>query len=93
MTDEQDDFKKKLDKLKPKKKQIDVAEGLLSDAKSYEGKLMAVQIIAEREKDRVVLLFKKMLQPPPPAPPRSIEPPPAPPAPPPKKKGLFGKKK
>jgi hypothetical protein len=91
MTDEQDDFKKKLDKLKPKKK-LDVAEGLLSDAKSYEGKLEAVKIISEREKDRVVLLFKKMLQPEPPPPPRSIEPPP-PPKPPEKKKGFFGKKK
>jgi hypothetical protein len=51
---------------------------------------MAVQIIAEQERDRVVLLFKKMLQPELPKPP----PPPAPkPLPPPaKKKGFFGKK-
>jgi hypothetical protein len=88
-TEEQEEFKKKLKSLKPKKK-IDVAEGLLSDAKSYEGKLMAVQVIAEREKDRVVLLFKKMLQPEPPKPPA----PPTPKSPtlPPKKKGFFGKK-
>lgn len=90
MTDDQDEFKKKLDSLKPKKKKLDVAEGLLSDAKSYEGKLMAVQIIAERERDRVVLLFKKMLQPEPPKPPPP--PPKPPPPPPPKKKGFFGKK-
>ena len=88
-TEEQDEFNKKLKSLKPKKK-IDVAEGLLSDAKSYEGKLMAVQIIAERERDRVVLLFKKMLQPDPPKPPPA--PAPKPPPPPPKKKGFFGKK-
>ena len=90
-TEEQDEFKKKLEALKPKKKKIEVAEGLLSDAKSYEGKLMAVQIIAERERDRVVLLFKKMLQPEPPK--KRIEPTLAPvKAPPPKKKSFLGKK-
>jgi hypothetical protein len=89
-TEEQDEFKKKLEALKPKKKKLEVAEGLLSDAKSYEGKLMAVQIIAERERDRVVLLFKKMLQPVPEVV-KPKEPPRAAP-PPPKKKGFFGKK-
>lgn len=90
MSDEQDDFKKKLEALKPKKKKLEAAEGLLSDAKSYEGKLMAVQIIAEREKDRVVLLFKKMLQPEPPKPIPPPAPKAAPPAP--KKKGFLGRK-
>jgi hypothetical protein len=91
-TEEQDEFKKKLEALKPKKKKLEVAEGLLSDAKSYEGKLLAVQIIAERERDRVVLLFKKMLQPEPPK--KHIEPtttaikPPTPP----KKKSFLGRK-
>jgi hypothetical protein len=55
-----EDFKKKLDALKPKKK-IDVAEGLLDNAKSYEGKLLAVQIIAEKELKRTVLLVKGMI--------------------------------
>jgi len=55
-----EDFKKKLDALKPKKK-IDVAEGLLDNAKSYEGKLLAVQIIAEKELKRTVLLIKGMI--------------------------------
>jgi hypothetical protein len=55
-----EDFKKKLDALKPKKK-IDVAEGLLDNAKSYEGKLIAVQIIAEKELKRTVLLIKGMI--------------------------------
>ena len=55
-----EDFKKKLDALKPKKK-IYVAEGLLDNAKSYEGKLIAVQIIAEKELKRTVLLIKGMI--------------------------------
>jgi hypothetical protein len=59
--DNPEDFKKKLDKLKPKKKKLAVPEGFLEEAKSYEGKLMAVRIISEREKDRVVLMFKKMI--------------------------------
>jgi hypothetical protein len=58
---DQEDFKKKLNALKPKKKKLAVPEGFLDEAKSYEGKLAAVRIISEREKDRVVLLFKKMI--------------------------------
>ena len=61
MSDESpEDLKKKLDKLKPKKK-LDIVEGLLDDAKSYEGKLEAVKIIAEREKNRTVLLIKGLI--------------------------------
>ena len=56
-----EEFKKKLDALKPKKKKLAVPEGFLDSAKSYEGKVEAVKIISEREKDRVVLLFKKMI--------------------------------
>jgi hypothetical protein len=59
--DNPEDFKKKLNALKPKKPKLAVPEGFLDEAKSYEGKLMAVKIISEREKDRVVLLFKKMI--------------------------------
>lgn len=55
-----EDLKKQLDKLKPKKK-LDIAEGLLNDAKSYEGKLEAVKIIAEREKSRTLLLIKGLI--------------------------------
>jgi hypothetical protein len=91
MTDDSDDFKKKLEAMKPKKKKLAVPEGFLEDAKSYEGKLMAVKIITEREKDRVVLLFKKMLAPEPPKPaPPEVKTQPKPPE---KKKGFFGKKK
>ena len=63
MSDEQtpEDFKKKLEALKPKKKKLAVPEGFLDGAKSYEGKLEAVKIISEREKDRVILIFKKMI--------------------------------
>ena len=90
--DSPEEFRKKLNALKPKKKKLAVPDGFLDDAKSYEGKLEAVKIISEREKDRVVLLFKKMLEPVTPPPPQKPEPPP-PPKPPEKKKGLFGKKK
>jgi hypothetical protein len=59
--DTPEEFKKKLDELKPKKKKLAVPEGFLDSAKSYEGKVEAVKIISEREKDRVILLFKKMI--------------------------------
>ena len=61
MSDDADDLKQQLDKLKPKKKKLAVPEGFLDEAKSYEGKLMAVRIIAEREKGRVLLMFKGMI--------------------------------
>ena len=37
--DTPEEFKKKLDALKPKKKKLAVPEGFLESAKSYEGKL------------------------------------------------------
>ena len=61
MTDDADDLKKQLDAHKPKKKKLAVPEGFLEEAKSYEGKLMAVRIIAEREKGKVLLMFKGMI--------------------------------
>ena len=61
MTDDADDLKKQLDAHKPKKKKLTVPEGFLEEAKSYEGKLMAVRIIAEREKGKVLLMFKGMI--------------------------------
>ena len=90
MDQDQEDFKKKLDALKPKKKKLAVPEGFLEEAKSYEGKLEAIKIISEREKDKVILLFKKLLEPEPPKPIEKIEEPPKPI--PQKKKGMFGKK-
>jgi hypothetical protein len=56
-----EDFKKKLEAMKPKKKKLAVPEGFLDDAKSYEGKLEAVKIISEREKNKVILIFKNMI--------------------------------
>ena len=61
MTDDADDLKSKLEAHKPKKKKLAVPEGFLEEAKSYEGKLMAVRIIADREKDRVLLMIKGMI--------------------------------
>jgi len=61
MTDDADDLKKQLEAHKPKKKKLTVPEGFLEEAKSYEGKLMAVKILAEREKGRVLLMFKGMI--------------------------------
>ena len=92
MDDNQDDLKKQLEAHKPKKKKLAVPEGFLDDVKSYEGKLEAVKIIAEREKNRVLLMFKKMLEPEPP-PQKRIEPTlePLKPKTPPKKK-FLGKK-
>lgn len=90
MEQDPEEFKKKLQALKPKKKKLAVPEGFLESARSYEGKLEAVKIITEREKDRVVLMIKKMLQPDPPKPIEKIEEPPKPV--PQKKKGMFGKK-
>jgi hypothetical protein len=74
MTDDNDDLKKQLAAHKPKKKKLAVPEGFLEEAKSYEGKLMAVKIIAEREKSRVLLMIKKMLEPQPEPPKKRIEP-------------------
>ena len=91
MEDTPEEFKKKLDALKPKKKKLAVPEGFLESAKSYEGKLEAVKIISEREKDKVILMIKKMLEPELPKPIQKIEEPPKAP-PPQKKKGMFGKK-
>ena len=61
MSDDADDLKAKLEAHKPKKKKLAVPEGFLEEAKSYEGKLMAVRIIAEREKGKVLLMFKGMI--------------------------------
>ena len=65
MSDQDDqspeDFKKKLAALRPKKPKLAVPEGFLDDAKSYEGKLEAVKIISEREKNKVILIFKNMI--------------------------------
>lgn len=58
----EDDFKKQLKKLKPKKNKLSVPEEFLDNAKSYEDKQMLVQMLTEKEKQRVVLMVKNMLK-------------------------------
>ena len=54
-------LKKQLDALKPKKT-MKVQEGLLDGANNYDSKLLAIKIIADKELERTVLLFKNMLK-------------------------------
>lgn len=65
MTDDEDPneklakMKKEMAKKKPK---ITVPKEFLDGANSYDDKLTLVKILTEREKQRVVLLFKRMIQ-------------------------------
>jgi len=61
MEDEKEEFRKKLEKLKPKKKKMVVPMDLLEQANSYDDKLGAVKILVDRERDRAVLLIKSLL--------------------------------
>ncbi len=61
MEDEKEEFRKKLEKLKPKKKKMVVPMDLLEQANSYEDKLGAVKILVDRERNRTVLLIKSLL--------------------------------
>lgn len=65
MTDD-DDAKKKLANMKKemakKKPKLAVPAEFLDNAKSYDDKLTLVKILSEKEKNRVVLMFKKMIQ-------------------------------
>ena len=45
-----------------KKAKIAVPADFLDNAKSYDDKLTLVKTLSEKEKQRVVLLFKKMIQ-------------------------------
>jgi hypothetical protein len=56
-----DDIKANLKKFKPKKPKITVPEDFLDGAKSYDDKLMLVKYLTEKEKGRVMLIFKKMI--------------------------------
>lgn len=55
-----DDVKANLKKFKPKPK-ISVPADFLDGAKSYDDKLIMVKLLAEKEKGRVLLIFKKMI--------------------------------
>ncbi len=48
-------------KFKPKKK-VAVPTDMLSDAKSYDDKLMLMKFLTEKERGRVVLMVKNMLK-------------------------------
>jgi hypothetical protein len=48
--------------LKRKKNKLSVPEEFLDGAKSYDDKLILVKMLTEKEKHRVVLMFKKMIQ-------------------------------
>jgi len=61
MSDNNDDVKANLKKFKPKKPKLAVPEEFLQGANSYDDKLMLVKYLTEREKGRVLLIFKKML--------------------------------
>ena len=52
------DMKKELKKRKPK---LTVPADFLDNAKSYDDKLMLVKYLTEKEKGRVMLIFKKMI--------------------------------
>jgi hypothetical protein len=56
-----DDVKANLKKFKPKKPKLAVPEEFLKGANSYDDKLMLVKYLSEREKGRVLLIFKKMI--------------------------------
>lgn len=55
------DTKNKLKKFKPKKPKLTVPADFLDNAKSYDDKLMLVKYLTEKEKGRVMLIFKKMI--------------------------------
>ena len=55
-------FAEMRDKFKPAKKTVAVPAELLSDAKSYDDKLILVKILTEKEQNRVVLMIKNMLR-------------------------------
>ncbi len=66
MTTDNDDAKKQLANMKKemakKKPKMAVPTEFLDNAKSYDDKLTLVKILSEKEKQRVVLMFKKMIQ-------------------------------
>ena len=53
---------KKKPEQKKKKSKLTVPTDFLDNAKSYEDKQALVQILTEREKQRVVLMVKNMLK-------------------------------
>lgn len=57
-----DDLEAMKEKFKPKKKKVALPSEMLSNAKSYDDKLVLVKYLTEKEKGRVVLMVKNMLK-------------------------------
>jgi hypothetical protein len=62
MSDDSEDVKSKLDKLKPKKKKLAVPKEFLENANSYDDKLVIVKMFADKNKHQAVKLFKSLLK-------------------------------
>jgi len=66
MTTDNDDAESQLARMKKemakKKPKMAVPAEFLDNAKSYDDKVTLVKILTEKEKHRVVLMFKKMIQ-------------------------------
>ena len=65
MTTDDNDAERALAKMKKdmakKKARLTVPADFLDNAKSYDDKLTLVKILSEKEKQRVVLMFKRMI--------------------------------
>lgn len=57
-----DDDANNFKKFKPKKPKLTVPPEFLDNAKSYEDKQVLVKLLAEKEKNRVILIVKAMLK-------------------------------
>ena len=66
MTIDGEDPQRALERMKQdmakKKAKLTVPTEFLDNAKSYDDKVTLVKILTEKEKNRVVLMFKKMIQ-------------------------------
>ena len=60
-TDPQQALAKMKKEMAKKKAKLTVPADFLDNAKSYDDKLTLVKILSEKEKQRVVLMFKKMI--------------------------------
>lgn len=60
-TDPQKALAKMKKEMAKKKSRLTVPPDFLDNAKSYDDKLTLVKILSEKEKQRVVLMFKKMI--------------------------------
>lgn len=61
MSDDTEKLRREMRKLKPRKR-LAVPDEFLDTAKSYEDKQILVQMLTEKERQRVVLLVKSMLR-------------------------------